>query len=515
MELVNESPPTGVLSKSIGNTAVYTNSTTTNSLHSTYSSSSQSTISSRSSSSSTSSLLGSSSLVSQQTKISQQKSSKNCSSTNDQNVDLTASTLGLTVDQRATTLNTNQHSGLGLNSFTNSSNLHQQNRQQNSSPLNCVNSNSVLTSNLHNLKQQFNQSDFLTTNLNCINSVNSINSTSSKNQCDDNFLNCDKSDLNFNNINNLNLNNLNNLNNDFNKFDKLSDLNINTLNSLNCINSINSLQKKSSSLSSSQNNSSLINNCAVNLSDNFNSNFTTQSTNSLNQPLFNSPSNLNQLNQFNQLNQLNHLNNQQKVKRTRQRVDAGEPRNSYASISNYASNRLAGKASSKFQQQISNHLQKGLLLDQLDYLGLNNNLNNLSQLNALLSNGQYSLDDLLLNSNQNTNSISTLLASLADKQSFDKQSNLNSVDATCPSPKDKLNNQMILNQSFNWNNSANQFNNQSNLKFSNQTALSAGANLEQSSFLEQSSTNMAKSRFSEDAVTLDYNVKGKIFTSSL
>ena len=228
---------------------------------------------------------------------------------------------------------------------------------------------------------------------------------------------------------------------------------------------------------------------------------------------------------------------QQKVKRTRQRVDAGEPRNSYASISNYATSRL-GKTPRNFPNANGLPGSKGLF-DQLGYLGLN----------ALLAGNSFSPDDLLLQSSfasqanlvnsvnsglvnsSNGNPISSLLASLAtnsEKSANSSPFNGPPLDAAADQANGKLTSQqqqMLLSQSFHWNTNQQQFGRSdspsqsaaqpqpasqpeqrqaSDLSASLLTAATASA----VNLIEPLIDTMAKSRFSEDAVTLEY-AKGK------
>ena len=128
----------------------------------------------------------------------------------------------------------------------------------------------------------------------------------------------------------------------------------------------NSIKSTSSSISSS---SFYQCNNSVNSLSNLTSNLATNQSN-LN--------NSNNLFCAQQLFQNSNNQHSSKVKRTRQRVDAGEPRNSYASIANYATNRL-GKTP-KFSQQT-----KGLF-DQLNYLGLFAGNHSLTPEDFLISN---------------------------------------------------------------------------------------------------------------------------------
>lgn len=292
----------------------------------------------------------------------------------------------------------------------------------------------------------------------------------------------------------------------------------------NCNNSVNlnGLNSTSSNLNSNLN-SNLCSNLSSNLSNNLNSNLSPNLNSNLNSNL-NNNSISNSTNLFCAQQLFNSsISNQQKVKRTRQRVDAGEPRNSYASIANYATNRL-GKVPNSSRNYPTNLQSKGLF-DQLGYLGLS----------ALLTNNSFSPDDFIsnsfvnnsnlvnsptnsspanssinssINNNLNNNSISSLLATLASSdrpQTCSPSPLFNSsgqfdTNVACLSAEQQANKltnqqQMILNQSFNWNTNNHQLTNKQS-----DTVLSAGTLIEQQSI----DNNMAKSRFSEDPVTLDF-----------
>ena len=323
---------------------------------------------------------------------------------------------------------------------------------------------------------------------------------------------------------------------DSNKFDLnkhcLSDFNLSSVQSPISTNSSLKSSSVSSSISNhslSSSNNNLTNLCSNSSSSNCNNSFVNSNLTSLNnlsnnfcaQQLFNATS------PHHHHNHNNHNSNNSKVKRTRQRVDAGEPRNSYASITNYASNRL-GKAPKSFANASGLLPNKGLF-DQLGYLGLN----------ALLAGNQFTADDFLIQhsplancpaanspaANASSNSsINTLLASLAAKDnecdstppppSFANLpvtgSNVN-VACLSPSSSNQLTNQeqMILNQTL-WNTT-----NQSCLNTQSDHLNSPDSanhlNAEQQSNLLIDNSTMAKCRFTEDAVALDYNAKGKLF----
>ena len=303
------------------------------------------------------------------------------------------------------------------------------------------------------------------------------------------------------------------------------------------VSTTNSLKSTSSSFSSSSTNSLCFsNNHSVNNPNNLNN-----LNNNLNLANLNSLSNNLQAQQLPSNSGLfcaqqlfNAANSQQKVKRTRQRVDAGEPRNSYASIANYATSRL-GKAPRNFPNATGLPGTKGLF-DQLGYLGLN----------ALLTGNSFSPDDFLLpnsfagpanlvnhnNSNSNLvnsaqNPISSLLASLATSEKSANSSNSSPFNGPPLEAPEQANGklssqqqQMLLSQSFHWNTnqppqfgrsdspvtaSVNQppLENQQQRPASDLSASLLGT-ASAANLIEPLIDNMAKSRFSEDAVTLEY-----------
>lgn len=324
--------------------------------------------------------------------------------------------------------------------------------------------------------------------------------------------------------------------------------------------STNSIKSSSSSFSSSSNSLCFGNNAAGSVNNNL-ANLSSLSNN-LHQPP-NQPNQPSNSPLFCAQQLFNSANNQQKVKRTRQRVDAGEPRNSYASIANYATSRL-GKAPRNFPNS-GLPGAKGLF-DQLGYLGLNalltgnsfspddfllpnsfanpvnpssNVVNNSLVGNNLVGNNLVSnnlVNNSLVNSNlvnsSNSNPISSLLASLAtNSEKSATSSPFNASGQPLDSPEQvngKLTSQqqMLLSQSFHWNTNSNppqsfgngdsplsnpvnqppfgqqpdqQARQPSDLSASHPASATASANL-----IEPPIGTMAKSRFSEDAVTLEY-----------
>lgn len=313
----------------------------------------------------------------------------------------------------------------------------------------------------------------------------------------------------------------------------------------------NSIKSSSSSFSSSSNNNLCFsnptgnNNHLVNNNLNQNNHFNNLNNNSNLANLNSLSANLQQQQQQLPTNSggalfcaqqlFNSAASQQKVKRTRQRVDAGEPRNSYASIANYATSRL-GKAPRNFPNATGLPGSKGLF-DQLGYLGLN----------ALLTGQSFSPDDFLLqntfanqanlvNSNlvnssagsNHSNPISSLLASLATTNSEKPPASSSPFNGPPPPPLDEQANgkltsqqqQMLLNQSFHWNTNQPQFGDSPNALVNHSSAASQLDNQQPTTKSDLSGTatasnlieplidTMAKSRFSEDAVSLEY-VKGE------